>query len=203
MPRRKSPPVFKIPDDTTQPKRSLKGVPPQQQAKAVVMSDDGKRDSLAATMAAYCNTLTVSPVKSNAELMERGTDYFRFCAKRRLFPTIEGLASYCGYAVRTLLSWQNHERPGFHDGEESTAQIVERLKGVIDATDGELVMRGEIPAIPWIFKRKATSGWVEAQKLTIETTAGGQENKPLSIDEIAKRLPDPDADYQIGTEDYK
>lgn len=210
MPRRKSElapsqRVFKIPDDKTRPlpKTGLRSIPPQNQKAAIIMADDEKRARLASAMSAYCGTLHVMPVKSNAELIQRGEEYFKFCAQRRLVPTVEGLSSYVGYAVRTLLSWQNKERSGFHDGEETTGEIVERLKGVIDAIDGQLAADNDIPFLVWCFRRKALSNWVEAQKIQIETTGGGDTNKPLTAEEIARRLPDPDADYHIETDEYR
>lgn len=195
MPRKK---VFRFPDDKTKPlpKSGLHRIPPQSQPAAVIMSSDSKRDTCASVLAEYKNCLLVTPVKSNLELIERGESYFKFCAERRLFPTIEGLASYLGYGVRTLLAWQNGERSGFSDGEQDTAEIIERLKGAIDALDGDLVMRGEIPPIPWIFRRKAVSGWVEAQKIQIET-ARKEESQPLTADQIARMLPDPDQNYSL------
>lgn len=191
-------PTFTIPDDKTKPlKQGLHRIPPAVQAQAAVMSSDDKRQRAAYILAQYNQTLTMRPVKSNAELIERAQDYFDFCMRKRLYPTIEGLASFCGYGSRTLLYWQNHERNGFSDGDESTADIVSRLKGIIDSLDGDLALAGEINPISWIFRRKATSGWVEANKLTIETT-GGESRPPLSAEEIARRLPDPDADYNVS-----
>ncbi len=200
MPRRK-PVEFKIPDGKTKPlPQGLHRIPPQNQTQALIMASDEKRERCSYVLAQYAHTLQMKKVRSNEELINRGFDYFKFCADRKLVPTVEGLASFCGINIRTLLAWQKKELHGFNDGEMETSEIVDQLKGILDAVDGDLALSGEISAIAWIFRRKVLNRWIEAQKIEIETT-GGEEKPPLSAEEIARRLPDPDTDYSLELEE--
>lgn len=191
---------FVVPDEETRPVASMQGIAPQIQPAVAVMASDEKRGHMSAVLNQYKRRiLDATPVRSNAELLRRGYEYFDFCADRRLYPTIEGLATYIGYSTRQLLRWEKKESVPFQDGERSTAEIVEMLKGVLEAVDAELVLDGAIPAIPWIFRRKTISGWVEATQLQIVTNNDQDNRPPLTPEEIARRLPDPDDYYDDYT----
>ena len=194
-PGRPSKNVFTVPDPDKQAMTGAPVVPPMAAPQAEVMRDEEKRFRMSRVLNQYARTINIQPVRSNAELQERGQDYFRFCADRRLYPTVEGLASFCGYSSRQLLRWERGEVTGFKDGSITTAEIVERLKGIIDSMDADLVLGGEIPSIPWIFRRKVLNQWAEATRLELVNANDTNERQPLSAEEIMRRLPDPDDDY--------
>lgn len=183
---------FRVPDQ----KRIL-----QPHASNPATGTEEKRQMVEKTLRDYAETLDITPVRSNAELKQRGREYFLFCAERRLVPTVEGLASFCGYSAMQLRRWEHGQSGGFSDGLENTSAIVERLKALIDAVDGELSSTGVINPVCWIFRRKAVSNWVESSRLEIVSGNGNEISPPLSPEEIARRLPDPDADYSVNDAD--
>lgn len=179
-------PVSKLGYDTQKELATMKSVPPQSQGPASLQSAE-KRLRLAGALNAYSDTLTVAPVRSNRELLERGEQYFKFCADRLLYPTYEGLAAFCGYSNNIFFRWGNTGGP-FHDGPDTTGEVLERLKAVIDAIDGDLVADGSIEKVQWIFRRKAQSGWVEKTQVEVVDDKKAVPDA-LPPEEIAKMLP--------------
>ena len=172
--------------DTTKEVSTLHSVPPQNHAGASLQSAE-KRMRLRGALNAYADTIRVKPVQSNKELIERGEQYFKFCADRLLYPTREGLASFCGYSDSIFFQWPRISGGRFQDGRESTSDILDRLKGIIDSIEGDLVQDGSVDKIQWIFRRKAQSGWVEKQPEIIPTPSVPDVLPP---EEIEKLLPE-------------
>jgi len=190
----KTVPVSKLGYDTTKKIDSLHSVPPQNHRGASLQTDD-KRLRLASALNAYSDTLTVPPVNSNEELINRAEQYFKFCADRLLYPTYEGLAAFLGYDNTIFFKWPRIDGEKFHDGLESTTDILLRCRAVIDAVDGDLVSDGSVDKIQWIFRRKAQSGWVEKVPDNNQP-AFRAASDILSPEEIAKLLPDLCVDVQ-------
>ena len=143
--------------------------------------------------------IRMSPVQNNAEFAQRIDDYFEMAQERELPPTVEEMALYCGYTAQTFKDWSSGRRKGFPDEPApglTTATIAKKaieMMHNIDAVMAETVMKN--PAA-YIFRSKNYYGMSDKQEITITPAAG--EAVPLSPEEIAKRLPDPDADYDVS-----
>lgn len=171
--------------------KSMKSIPPQMQVPASIQTDE-KRARLVHVLSSYSDCVRLPPVQSNAELLERGERYFKYCAEQQLYPTFEGLATFLGYSHGIYQRWI--DPPGgqqrFPDGFETTSDILKRLRAIIEAIDGDLASGGDIPPVPWIFRRKATSGWKETTEVELKTHDGPTVPDALSPEEVARYLPD-------------
>ena len=161
---------------------------PPQMAIPAAIDTDPKRVQLSRALYAYAGTLHKRPVQSNAELLERAEEYFKYCADWNLYPTMEGLAVYLGYSHEMYHRWTQMSGERFKDGDIPTSDILERIRGIIEAIDGDLVVSGAIPAVPWIFKRKAQSGWSDAPRPDNNLMQGADPDC-LSPEQIIKILP--------------
>ena len=89
-------------------------------------------------------------------------------------------------------------RKGFSDEPEpglTTAEIAKKaieMMHNVDAVMAETVMKN--PAA-YIFRSKNYYGMADKQEITV--TAAENSSAPLSVEDIAKQLPDPDADYSV------
>lgn len=142
--------------------------------------------------------IRMSPIQNNAEFMQRIDDYFEMAQGRSLPPTVEEMSLYCGYTSQSLRDWASGRKKGFDDEPFpgcTTALIAKKaieMMHNVDAVMAETVMKN--PAA-YIFRSKNYYGMVEKQEITV--TPSENSTAPLSADEIAKRLPDPDADYDV------
>ena len=142
--------------------------------------------------------IRMRPVTSNEEFLKRIDDYFEMAQGRSLPPTVEEMSLYCGYTSATFRDWAAGRRKGFDDEPEpgmTTAAIAKKaieMMHNVDAVMAETVMKN--PAA-YIFRSKNYYGMADRQEITI--TPAENSTAPLSADEIAKRLPDPDADYDV------
>lgn len=180
---------FKVPESRTRPIRSLKGVPPQCQAAAVMMSSDENREYAANILHEVSDFVKMPRVQSNAELQERINDYFDFCVEKRIPPTWEGMALYCGYTRSAFFDWATGRSKGFKDEKSdlTTNVIVQKAREVLAVFDATLVITGKIPVIPYIFRACNYYGMVNKQTVDIGSNTA-ESAQPLSRDQIIQQL---------------
>ena len=164
-----------------------------------IVDDDEGRSMISAAILAGRKALRMSPVQSNEEFLHRIDEYFAMAQQRGLPPTVEEMALYCGYTAQTFKDWTAGRRKGFADEPEpglNTATIAKKaieMMHVVDAVMAETVTKN--PAA-YIFRSKNYYGMTERQEITI--TPNENATAPLSAEEIAKRLPDPEqTDYDV------
>ena len=177
--------------------RNKPAVPQSIGLKEIVDSPEA-RGIIGQAILAGRKAIRMKPVQNNAEFIRRIDDYFEMAQERELPPTVEEMSLYCGYTSQTFRDWASGRRKGFTDEPEpgvSTAMIAKKaieMMHNIDAVMAETVMKN--PAA-YIFRSKNYYGMQDKQEITI--TPNSDQNVPLSAEEIAKRLPDPDADYGV------
>lgn len=88
-------------------------------------------------------------VKTDEECAERLNEYFETVQKTGAIPTVEKMCLALGTTRRTVWGWQNG------DGCSVTrSHMIKKAKEVLAAMDAELVSRGKIPQVTYIFRAK-------------------------------------------------
>ena len=142
--------------------------------------------------------MRMPPVQSNVELQQRLDEYFRMAEQREIPPTVEEMALYCGYTAQTFKEWRSGRNKGFPDVEPgiTTATICKKAMDLMHQIDAVLTESGKLNTVAYIFRSKNYYDMADRQEITI--TPSENSTAPLSAEEIAARLPDPDADYTVG-----
>lgn len=147
----------------------------------------------------------MKPVQSNAELLERLDDYFDQIQNRAIPPTVEELGLYCGYTSETLRAWRSGMNKGFRDEPLpgiSTKLIAKKALEMVHATDAVLTESGKMNPVTYIFRSKNYYGMSDRQEIVVSASADDS-NEPLTPEEIAKNLPEPDEFMQMDVDaDY-
>lgn len=119
----------------------------------------------------------------NDDDLEKALDqYFDECQQNGVIPTVEEMYLYIGYTRR----WGNDIRNGRYGGfSPRTVQILERVHEMLAAFDAKLVMTGKVHPTNYIFRSKNFHGMRDEQQVNV--SAGFDEQKKISADEIAKR----------------
>ena len=141
--------------------------------------------------------MRMPPVQSNAELQERLDEYFRMAEQREIPPTVEEMALYCGYTAQTFKDWRAGRNKGFPDEKPGvkTSTICKKAMDLMHQIDAVLTESGKLNTVAYIFRSKNYYDMADRQEITI--TPSENSTAPLSAEEIAARLPDPDADYTV------
>lgn len=202
--RRKPYGKHKSPDETTEFRFSTeeelrkKPAVPQLIGLKEIVDSPKARSVISEAILAGRKAIRMAPVQNNREFMQRIDDYFEMAQSRSLPPTVEEMALYCGYTSQTFKDWVAGRRKGFDDEPIpglNTATIAKKaieMMHNVDAVMAETIMKN--PAA-YIFRSKNYYGMADRQEITI--TPGENSSTPLSAEEIASRLPDPDADYNV------
>lgn len=127
-------------------------------------------------------------VKSNAELAQRLSDYFTFCAQNNVIPTVEEMCLYTGYAIQTIWDWEKGNSHPFRDTELNltTAEIIKKAKAFMRVFDAKLVVSGKMNPVTYIFRAKNYYGMTDKQE--VEVTKTNQLGDNMTDDELAKKL---------------
>lgn len=185
--------TFVVPSEQelSHPKTNGGHVPPQNRREQQIMANEDKRNRMAEILRNTAETFLVTPVRSNHELIERIAEYYQFCAKRRMLPTVEGLSLYVGYSRHTLFDWRSGRNKGFSDLEDglTTADIVKRGLEVMASLDGSLAMEGIVSAVPYIYRSSNFFQMQQKQTFAMEEADTGLK-PPMTPEEIAKNLPE-------------
>ena len=183
---------------TEEEERSKKGYLPHVIARKEIIADPESMSLVGKAILAGRMAMRMSPVQSNAELQERLDEYFRMAQLREIPPTVEEMALYTGYTTEAFHDWRKGRRKGFLDEPQpgvTTAQIIKKAMDLMHNVDAVLTESGKLNTVAYIFRSKNYYNMVDKQEITVSPSENS--TIPLSPEEIAKRLPDPDADYTV------
>lgn len=171
---------------------------PYVKARQEILEDPESMGLIGKAILAGRMAMRMPPVQNNAELQERIDEYFKMAQHREIPPTVEEMSLYCGYTAQTVKDWRAGRRKGFPDEPQpgvTTATICKKAMDLMHQIDAVLTESGKLNTVAYIFRSKNYYDMADKQEITI--TPGENSTAPLSPEEIAKRLPDPDADYSV------
>ena len=183
---------------TTEEDLAKRGAFPHVEARKEILADPESMSLVGKAILAGRLAMRMTPVQSNAELQERLDEYFQMAQRREIPPTVEEMALYCGYTTEALHGWRNGRRKGFDDEPEpglTTAHLIKKAMDLMHNVDAVLTEAGKLNTVAYIFRSKNYYGMTDRQEITISPAENS--TAPLSAEEIARRLPDPDADYTV------
>ena len=123
-------------------------------------------------------------VKDDDEAIERLKDYTDGCMARGLRPTVEGLAMCLGTTRSSLWDWET----GKHRGPVSS-DIIKKAKEMIAMFDADMVSRGKLNPVTYIFRSKNYYGMKDQQDIVVTPKQDVDIN---TLIEEAELLPDDD-----------
>ena len=173
--------------------KSMKGVPPHRQAINQAVANPETRSLVGQILGEYRKAFMMPKVNSNAELVQRLDEFFSMAQERQIPPTIQEMALYCGYTAQTFNDWKNGRNKGFCDSDNltpSTSVIIKKAVEILHGMDMVLTQSGKINPVAYIWKAKNWYGERDVQEIVV--TPSGDRTVPLTPEEIAKNLPDPD-----------
>ena len=132
--------------------------------------------------------------KNPDEINERIDQFFEYCEKSGLRPTVSLLAAAIGVRRETLWRWEQEEN--------ARGKAIERAKGLLEALTEEWLSAGKISPPSGIFILKNHFGWKDSIELSAAKTTS-IDSLP-STEEVIKKLPqnDDNADVYGGLEDF-
>ena len=125
-------------------------------------------------------------VKTNEECAERLEEYFTRIIENDEIPTVEKMCLALGTVRSTVSDWE-HGSLG-----TTRAYMIKKAKEISAALDAELVSKGKIPQITYIFRAKNFFGMKDNQEMTLVN--GSPMGDEVSPDDIRKRLSAPKSD---------
>ena len=103
-------------------------------------------------------------VKSDDELMQRIDGYFRDCANKGQYPTVEEMAMSTGYTLSTVWDWENGRNKGFSC---NTSEVIKKAKDFIKTFDAKMAIAGQIDFVTYCFRAKNYYGMRDQTDLVI------------------------------------
>ena len=97
-------------------------------------------------------------VKTDEECAERLNEYFQRIVDTGEIPTVEKMCLALGTVRQTLWDWEQGKRG------TARADIIKKAKEILASLDAELVSRGKIPQITYIFRAKNFFGMQDKQE---------------------------------------
>ena len=171
---------------------------PYIKARNEILEDPESMSLIGKAILAGRRAMQMPPVQSNAELQERLDEYFQMAQYREIPPTVEEMALYCGITSQTFRDWRAGRRKGFPDEPQpglTSAMICKKAMDLMHQIDAVLTESGKLNTVAYIFRSKNYYDMVDKQEITVSPPENS--TAPLSPEEIARRLPDPDADYTV------
>ncbi len=112
--------------------------------------------------------------------------YFQeYLPKTGAFPTVEGLALACGVDRMTFNTW---ERGGYQSS-DARSYICKKAVAVLAELDAQLVQKGKIPQVTYIFRSKNFYGMQDAVKVEHITTRQDAESPDQLASKYADAIP--------------
>ncbi len=139
----------------------------QKQIKEEIAADPGYLSD-ALTKINYIRDLGKQGRPKNAQEAEaRINDYFDFCRKVEMMPSIEGLSLALDISRKTFWAWCNGSRGAEFE------EVATRAKQVLNTFIETSMYKGKINPAAAIFSLKNVAGWTDTQK--IETSIRAEE----------------------------
>lgn len=146
-------------NDNAKPvKRRNRGSAPPQ----VIDTSKIPPEALGAIVAECSRDFRQPPVKTDEECLERLTDFFLRYAEAGGLPTVEKMCLCLGIDYWSLRDWQNGTKG------ETRAQIVKRAKSILASIDADLVLKGMINPVAYIFRAKNYYGMKDQQDVVVQ-----------------------------------
>ena len=125
-------------------------------------------------------------VKTDEECAERLNEFFDRINETGEIPTVEKMCLALGTVRQTVWDWEN--------GSKGTARadMIKKAKEILAGIDAELVSRGKIPQVTYIFRAKNFFGLVDQSQVVLTP------NNPIGESTGQKELA---ADYVIDVTD--
>lgn len=121
-------------------------------------------------------------VKSDVEVGERLTLFFRRCAETGELPTVEKMSLALGTYSERVNRWE-HGQGLLPHMTESTTEMIRRAKHVIAAMDAELAMTGRANTNVYVFRAKNYYG----MKDQVETVVTANKDQIKTPEQLQKR----------------
>lgn len=119
-------------------------------------------------------------VKTDEECAERLNEFFKRLNETGEVPTVEKMCLALGTVRNTVWGWEQGNLGS------TRANMIKKAKEILAALDAELVSKGKIPQITYIFRAKNFFGLSDKQEIVVTP------NQPLGSDsdpnELAKRI---------------
>ena len=115
-------------------------------------------------------------VKTDEECAERLNEYFKHVAETGEIPTVEKMCLALGTTRSTVWDWE-HGELGI-----ARANMIKKAKEILASLDAELVSRGKIPQITYIFRAKNFFGMKDRQEYVLTPNSPfGADGDPSTI----------------------
>lgn len=155
------------------------------------MEDESKRDESSIVIEELRKSWYMSKVNSNQELEDRLDEFFEMSQNRRIPPTVEEMAMYCGYTSSALHKWKNGQERPFSDITRSgldTVGIVKKAYEMIAAYDAIMVGKGKMNPVGYIWLSKQHFDYKDVKEVVVSNDQPIRQ--ALTADEIAANLPE-------------
>jgi hypothetical protein len=129
-------------------------------------------------------------VKTDEECIERLNEYFTRIIENDEIPTVEKMCLALGTTRNTVWEWEQ----GYLGSKRG--YIIKKAKEIMASLDAELVSKGKIPQITYIFRAKNFFGMQDKQEYTLVN--GTPLDTDISPEDIRKRLSN---DYKSAKDD--
>lgn len=133
------------------------------------------------------------PVQTDEECAERLNEFFQTLAETGELPSTEKMALALGVTRQAIYYWETGQR-----GSKARQEMIQQAKELLAAMDAELVSRGKIPQVTYIFRAKNYFGMKDQTDVVVTP------NNPLgdtpSEDELRKRI---ESDVIIDSEEFE
>ena len=129
-------------------------------------------------------------VKTDEECAERLDEFFTRMNETGEIPTVEKMALALGVSRQAVWQWET----GLY-GTPERQKMIKKAKEILAALDAELVSKGKIPQVTYIFRAKNFYGMRDQAEVVI--TPNNPLGSETSAEEIQKRL---EADIPIEGE---
>ena len=101
-------------------------------------------------------------VKSDEECAERLNEFFQRLSETGEIPTVEKMCLALGTVRSTVWDWENGRGCS-----SARSDMIKKAKEILAALDAELVSRGKIPQVTYIFRAKNFFQMSDNQTLTV------------------------------------
>ena len=125
-------------------------------------------------------------VKTDEECIERLNEFFERMATTGEIPTVEKMCLALGTVRQTVHDWEHNCTKG-----RARSDIIKKAKEILASMDAELVSKGKIPQVTYIFRAKNFFGMQDQQELVLtpNNKLGDEVNEQEIVDKYKKSLP--------------
>lgn len=118
-------------------------------------------------------------VHTDEECADRLNEFFTHCAETGEIPTVEKMCLALGYTRMSLWYWEQGTQG------EARKEMIQMAKEILASIDAELVSRGKIPQITYIFRAKNFFGL--SDKTEVVVTPNNPFESNMTSDELREK----------------